>query len=60
MDVIEAIRSRIEDHREQISDHLLSGGANSYDEYMYFVGKAQTLRTVLQDLEEIEQRYIED
>ena len=60
MDVIEAIRKRIEEHRTQLGEHMLSGGANDYEEYMYLVGKAQAFRGVLQDLEEIEQRYIED
>lgn len=60
LDVIEAIRKRIEDHKVQLSEHLLAGGANTHDEYMYLVGKANGLRMVLQDLEEIEQRYIED
>jgi len=60
LDAIEQIRLRIEDHKEQLSEHMLAGGANTYDEYMYLVGKANGLRMVLQDLEEIEQRYIED
>lgn len=60
MDVIEAIRSRIEEHTAHLSEHLLSGGAGTHEEYMYVVGKASGLRKVLQDLEEIEQRYIED
>lgn len=60
LDVIEAIRKRVEDHKAQLAEHMLGGGANTYDEYMHLVGKANGLRMVLQDLEEIEQRYIED
>jgi len=59
LDVIELLRARIEEHKAQLSEHLLNGGASTYEEYAHLVGKAQGLRMVLQDLEEIEQRYIE-
>jgi len=60
LDVIEALRKRIENHKTQLSDHMLSGGAKSHEDYMRLVGRAEGFRTVLQDLEDIEQRYIED
>lgn len=60
LDVIEALRKRIDEHQQKLSEHMMAGGANDHEEYMYLVGKAQGFRAVLQDIEEIEQRYIED
>ena len=60
MDVIELIRSRIEDYTTQLSEHMLAGGAKSHEDYVRLVGKADAFYTVLRDLEEIEQRYIEE
>lgn len=59
MDVIEVLRKRIEEYEAQLSEHLLGGGASTYEDYMKQVGKAHAFKLILQDLEEIEQRYIE-
>ena len=60
LDVIEAIRKRIDHYEAQLSEHLLGGGAPTYDDYMKQVGKAHAFKLIKQDLEDIEQRYIED
>lgn len=60
LDVIEALRKKIEEYEAQLSEHLLGGGASTYDDYMKQVGKAHAFKLILQDLDEIEQRYIED
>lgn len=60
LDVIEVLRKKIEEYEAQLSEHLLSGGASNYDNYMKQVGKAQAFKLIRQDLDEIEQRYIED
>lgn len=60
MGPLELIRDRIEEHRAQISDHLMSGGAKSYEDYQLLMGKVQALDYVLSDIAEIAQRFIED
>ena len=60
MDVIELIRNRIEDYNQQLGEYLLAGHAKTHEDYVLLVGKADAFYTILRDLEEIEQRYIED
>jgi len=60
LDVIEVIRGRIEEYETQLAEYLLGGGAPTHDDYMKQVGKAHAFKLIRQDLEEIEQRYIED
>jgi hypothetical protein len=60
LDVIEQLRKRIEEYEAQLAEYLLGGGAPTHDDYMKQVGKAYAFKLILQDLEEIEQRYIED
>jgi len=60
LDVIEAIRGRIEDYETQLTEYLLGGGSHTHEDYMKQVGKAHAFKLIRQDLEEIEQRYIED
>lgn len=60
MDVIEALRKRIDEYEAQLADYLLGGGASTHDDYMKQVGKAHAFKLIRQDLDEIEQRYIED
>lgn len=60
MDPLETLRKRIEEHKEQITEHLLSGGAKSYEDYVGLMGKVQSLDYVLSDISEIEKRYLEE
>jgi phage shock protein A len=60
LDVIEAIRGRIEEYEAQLSEYLLNGNSHTHEDYMKQVGKAHAFKLIKQDLEEIEQRYIED
>lgn len=60
LDAIEHLRKRIEEYEAQLAEYLLGGGAATHDDYMKQVGKAHAFKLIKQDLEEIEQRYIED
>ena len=60
LDVIEALRKRIDEHQTQLSEYLLNGNSHTHEDYMKQVGKAHAFKLIKQDLEEIEQRYIED
>lgn len=60
MDPLETLRKRIDDHKEQISQYLLSGGAKSHEDYCLAVGRAAALDYLLTDIDEIEKRYLEE
>lgn len=60
VDVIAEIRTKIADYNQQISEYLLAGNSASHEDYMKQVGKAHAFRLILQDLEELEQKYIEE
>ncbi|MGB0402226.1 hypothetical protein [Stenotrophomonas sp.] len=60
MDLIEALRRRIDEYKGQMSEFLLAGGASTTEAYAKIVGKAEALELILTDLHELEQRYIEE
>jgi hypothetical protein len=48
------------DYKESLADYLMSGGPKDYEAYVKVVAKVETVEALLEDISEIEQRYIED
>jgi hypothetical protein len=51
---------KILDYKEDIKNHLTSGGAKSMDEYAGMVGEYRCLNKIHEDILDIEKRYIND
>lgn len=60
MNPLEALRMRIDAYKEQLAEHLLSGGAKDHTQYMNAVAKVTAFDRVLEDISEIEKQYLED
>ena len=58
--VIELIKKKISEYKEELKDHLAMGGVSDYSEYMRLVGRHETLNLLGADLGEIEKRLIEE
>ena len=59
MELVERIRHRCREEKEAISAHLVGGGVPDYAAYSKAVGAVQALEMVLSEIDEIEQKYIE-
>jgi len=60
MNPLDAVKARIAQYKEQLSEHLMSGGAKDHVDYVRAVAKANAFDLVLNDIADIEKRYIED
>ena len=60
MEPIEALRRTIRERKSSIELFLTSGACKSMEEYARATGKYEALETLLQDILEIEKRYIAD
>lgn len=60
MEPIEVLKRRIEERKSSIALFLTGGGCKSMDEYARATGKYEVLDLLLQDIAEIEKRYIAD
>ena len=54
------ILKKILDYKEDIKNHLTSGGAKSMEEYEGMVGEYRCLNKIHEDILDIEKRYIND
>tara|TARA_R110002012_G_scaffold164326_1_gene326723 strand:+ start:144 stop:332 length:189 start_codon:yes stop_codon:yes gene_type:complete len=57
--VIELIKKKISDYKEELKDHLAGGGVSDHSAYMRLVGRHEALNLLEADLDEIEKRFIE-
>jgi hypothetical protein len=60
LNVVEELRRRLTETREDLAEYLVNGNVDNHGEYMRIVGKAQGLQTALNELKELESKYIED
>ena len=60
MNPLDALRSRMNEYKESLADYLMSGGPKDYEAYVKVVAKIEAIDALLEDISEIEQRYIED
>jgi hypothetical protein len=60
MNPLDALRSRMNGYKESLADYLMSGGPKDYEAYVKVVAKVEAVEALLEDISEIEQRYIED
>ena len=60
MEPIEVLKRRIEERKSSIALFVTSGGCKSMEEYARTTGKFEILESLLQDISEIEKRYIAD
>ena len=60
MEPIEVLRRRIDERKSSIALFMTTGGCKSMEDYSRMVGKTEMLEALLQDIAEIEQRYIAD
>ena len=54
------ILKKIIDYKENLKDHLPTGGAKSMEEYNLLVGEYKCLEKIQEDILDIEQRFIND
>ena len=57
--VFSLLKRRIEEYKSSIELHLATGGAPNQDKYWVSVGNYEAYNNILEDLKEIEKRYIE-
>ena len=57
--VFSILKRRIEEYKSSIELHLATGGAPTQDKYWVSVGNYEAYNNILEDLKEIEKRYIE-
>lgn len=60
MDPLETLKKRIEEEIVAASEHLAGGSVKDMADYARITGKIAGYRDVLQDISEIEQRYIDE
>jgi hypothetical protein len=53
------IERRLNEYKEGIQEHLATGGAATSDKYWVSVGEYSAYNKILDDLAELEKRYIE-
>jgi hypothetical protein len=57
---MEPLRARMEERKADLTSYLTSGGPKDFVEYVKAVSKLQIVQMTLDDIAEIETRYIED
>lgn len=60
MSITDALRRRMDDHKEQLIDYIAYGGPADFTEYTRAVAKLEALELIRNDIAEIEKKYIED
>ncbi len=60
VDPLGELTKKIEDYKESISQHLITGGARSYEDYCRTIGKAEALEYILSDISDIEKKYLDE
>ncbi len=58
--VFSILKRRLDERKSSIELFLAQGGAKSYDEYLRSVGMYAATNESLQDIQEIEKRFLED
>jgi len=53
------VLNRVEEQREGIRHYLAGGGVDSHLEYIKLVGKYEALGNIVEEIREVEQRYID-
>jgi len=53
------VLNRVEEQREGIRHYLAGGGVDSHLEYFKLVGKYEALGNIVEEIREVEQRYID-
>ena len=54
------ILKKISEYKENLKDHMSTGGAKSMEEYNLLVGEYKCLEKIHEDILDIEQRFIND
>lgn len=60
VDPLREIKKKIEEYREQMRDHLMSGGVRTYEDYRHAIGKIEALEYILGDIADIEKKYLDE
>ena len=60
MDPIREIKKRIEEYRGNVSGHMMSGGVKSYEDYRFALGKVAAFNVILNDIADIEKKYLDE
>jgi hypothetical protein len=60
MEPLETLKKRIEEEIAATSEHLAGGSAKDMTDYARTTGRIAAFRSVLQDISEIEKRYIDE
>jgi len=59
MEILEGLRSQIEDMRATLADAVASGGAATMEEYIRMTSRIRALEDVLAMTTEVEKRYLD-
>lgn len=60
MDPLATLKKKIEGYKDQLSQHLMTGGVRTQEEYRHVVGKAEAFEYILSDIADIEKQYMDE
>lgn len=59
IDLVPTLLIQIDERKSSIAQFLANGGAKSFEEYCRCVGEYSALNKVMDDIKDVEQRFIE-
>lgn len=60
VDPLGELTKKIEGYKSALSEHLMTGGARSYEDYCRTIGKAEAFEYILSDISDIEKKYLDE
>ena len=57
--VFDAIERRLNEYREEVSEYISGGGVKSMEDYNRLIGKLEGIDIALNNVKELEKRFIE-
>lgn len=59
IDIVPTLLAKIAEQRSSIEQFLANGGAKSYEDYCRAIGEYAALGKIIDDIKDVEQRFIE-
>ena len=57
--VFDALERRLNEYRDEVSEYISGGGVKSMEDYNRLIGKLEGIDIALNNVKELEQRFIE-
>ncbi len=57
--VFDALERRLNEYRDEVSEYISSGGVKSMEDYNRLIGKLEGIDIALNNVKELEKRFIE-